>query len=61
MEQNEDFMNAFQAALQHHIEQMYTITEEVSETGKLFERYRLKGHPLEIIRMDEKVFEFRLN
>lgn len=61
MEENEDFMSAFQSAMQEHIERMYTITEEVSETGKLFERYRLKGHPMEIIRVDEKVFEFKLN
>lgn len=58
---NEDFLNQMSQAMQEYIERMYDVTTEVSTEGNLYERYRLRGHPLEIIRKDEQVFELNLN
>lgn len=61
---NED-LNAmyehFQRLLESHIQERWTITEEVTETGSLFTRARLKGHPLEVINYDRGQMELNLN
>ena len=56
-----EMYEAFQKQLQAYIEQRWTITEEVTETGSLITRARLKGHPLEVINYDRGQMELNLN
>ena len=58
---NEDFINEMGRAMQDYLERMYDITTEVAPDGNLYERYILRGHPLEVIRKDNKVFELNMN
>lgn len=51
----------FQKLLESHIQERWTITDEVTETGSLITRARLKGHPLEVINSDRGQFELNLN
>lgn len=56
-----EMYEAFQKQLQAYIEQRWTITEEVSETGSLFTRARFKGHPLEVLNCKYGQFELDMN
>ena len=61
---NED-LNAmyehFQRLLESHIQERWTITEEVTETGSLFTRARLKGQPFEVFNTERGQLEINLN
>lgn len=60
-EELNEMYERFQKQLEAHIEQMWNINEEVSESGHLFTRARMKGHPMEIINSESGVFELNLN
>lgn len=48
--------------IRQYVEQTWHITNEVGEGGTLFQRAILKGHPFEVIALDEvRVYQFNLN
>ena len=57
----DDFMREFEKEIQQHIEEMWNISEEVTETGSLITRARMKGHPMEIINAETGVFQLNMN
>jgi hypothetical protein len=58
---SEEFMKEFGDRLQEHIEQLWSITQEVNPDGEIFTRAVMKGHPLEMIHIDSKIFTLNLN
>jgi hypothetical protein len=56
-----EIVRRLQEQIRTHVEQMWTITEEVSERGELFQRAVLKGHPLEMVHTDNQIYTFNLN
>lgn len=57
----DDMMSEFQDAVNDYVRRMWTVTEEVSGNGKLFNRAVMKNHPQEIIQTDTKIYQFNLN
>lgn len=57
----DDFMREFEKEINEHIEKMWNISEEVTETGSLITRARMKGQPMEIINAETGVFHLDMN
>ena len=57
----DDFMREFEKEIQQHIEEMWNISEEVTQTGSLITRARMKGQPMEIINAETGVFQLNMN
>lgn len=57
----DDMLREFEKELNEHIEKMWNISDEVTETGSLITRARMKGQPMEIINAETGVFHLDMN
>lgn len=57
----DDMLREFEKELNEHIEKMWNISEEVTETGSLITRARMKGQPMEIINAETGIFQLDMN
>lgn len=60
-EELNEMYERFQKQLEAHIQEMWNINEEVSESGRLFTRARMKEYPMEIINSESGVFQLNMN
>jgi hypothetical protein len=58
---NEEMMEEFANMLRNHVEQTWTVTEEVSGNGNLFTRAVCKIAPVEVINCELGQFELPMN
>ena len=56
-----DMMKQFADMLRNHVEQTWTVTEEVSGNGNLFTRAVCKIAPVEVINCELGQFELPMN
>ena len=54
-------MEEFADMLRNHVEQTWTVTEEISGNGNLFTRAVCKIAPVEVINCERGQFELTLN
>lgn len=57
----DDMLREFEKEINEHIEKMWNISEEVTETGSLITRARMKGQPMEIINAETGIFQLDMN
>ena len=55
------FNDLFQNMIRNHVEQTWTVTEEISGNGNLFTRAVCKVAPVEVINCERGQFELTLN
>jgi hypothetical protein len=57
----DDMLREFEKEIQEYIAQTWDVNDEVTETGSIITRARMKGHPMEVINGETGVFQLNMN